>query len=72
MARSEELLENVRLPKIIVGSNDARVGSPWIGIKADSPLERMGFCSINKIKVESELGLHLPLPLLTERGRGQD
>jgi hypothetical protein len=71
-ASSEELLQNIRLPKVIVGSNDARVGSPRIGIKADSPLERMGFCPVDEIKVESKLGLHFPLPLLTERGRGQN
>jgi hypothetical protein len=72
VTRCKELLQNVGLPKVIVGSDNARVCSPGIGIKAYSALKRMRFCPIDEIKIKGELGLHLPLPLLSEGCWGQD
>ena len=50
VARGEELLQNVGLAEVIVGSDDTRVRSPRIGIKADSALESMRFRPIDEVK----------------------
>ena len=70
-AGRQKLLQDVRLPQVVVGGDNARERSPRVGVQAKSPLNGMGFRAVDKIEVEGKFRLHLALPLLCER-RGRE
>src|SRR5688572_22020793 len=66
-ASRQKLLQDVRLPQVVIGGDNAWKCAPRIGIKTQPPLDRMRFGAIDQIEVQRELRLHLALPLLCER-----
>src|ERR1039458_4352698 len=70
-AGREKLLQDVRLPQVVVGGDNARECAPRVGVQAKAPLNRVRFGAVDQIEVERELRLHLALPLLCER-RGRE
>lgn len=71
-AGGQELGENILLPQVVIGGDDAAEGTPGVRVHAKAAVQRVGLGPVHEVERQGELLPHLVAPLETERRRGQD
>ena len=70
--RREELLQNVGLAQVVIGSDDAVERAPRVRVHPEPTAQALGLVTVHDLEAERELLPELLLPLPAERRRGED